>query len=124
MSTSKIMIVEDCPIHMQMISNILESERYDLVKATDGEEALKLALMEPPDLVVLDVILPKRNGFQICRHLKTTPETLHTKVILLTSKNQESDRFWGFKQGADDYITKPFEPAHLLASIRQLLKKD
>ncbi len=121
MSRQKIMIVEDSPTHMRIISDILEPEPYDLIRAIDGEQALSLALKEHPDLILLDVILPKKNGFQVCRQLKTTPDTEDIKIIMLTSKSQDYDRYWGLKQGADEYITKPFEQEQLLISIGSLL---
>lgn len=121
MQNPKIMIVEDSPTHMRIISSILSSQSYDIITAVDGEQALKLALAEHPSLILLDVILPETNGFQVCRQLKTTPDTRDIKIILLTSKSQDSDRFWGLQQGADDYITKPFEGEDLLNRIARIL---
>ncbi|MCP4747723.1 MAG: response regulator [Desulfobacteraceae bacterium] len=121
MDKPKILVVEDSPTNMKLIIEILKAKSYELIKAIDGEQALDLAFEELPDLIVLDVILPKKNGFQVCRQLKTTPSTQDIKIILLTSKSQNSDRFWGLKQGADDYITKPFEEDQLLSSISRLL---
>jgi len=72
-------------------------------------------------LIVLDVILPKKNGFQVCRQLKTSPQTEDIRILMLTSKSQDSDRFWGLKQGADEYLTKPFEDEELLANVAKLL---
>ena len=76
---------------------------------------------EDPPLVVLDIILPKKNGFQVCRQLKSSPDTSGIKVILVSSKNQDSDKFWGMKQGADDYIGKPYQDEVLLAAIARQL---
>ena len=73
-------------------------------------------------MIVLDVILPKKNGFQVCRQLKTSPATQDIKILMMTSKSQDSDRFWGLKQGADDYMTKPYEDEELLSNIANLLK--
>ena len=115
------MIVEDSPTFMKMITDLLGENGYDLVNAVDGEEALEKATAENPELIILDVILPKKNGFQVCRQLKTTPETKDIKVLMLTSKTQDSDRYWGLKQGADDYMTKPFEEAELLTKVDALL---
>lgn len=83
---------------------------------------MEQAVSEKPSLIMLDVILPKKNGFQVCRQLKTTPDTKDIKIIMLTSKTQDYDRFWGLKQGADEYMTKPFENDELLANISKLLK--
>ena len=90
---------------------------YDVVKATDGQEALRLAIEEQPDLVLLDLILPKLNGYQVCRQIKSTPETAHVPVVMITSKAKNSDRQWGLEQGADDYVVKPFEAEDLLEVV-------
>ncbi|MGD9007078.1 MAG: response regulator [Desulfobacteraceae bacterium] len=121
MSSERILIVEDSPTAMLQITTILQDKGYKLLHAVDGEEALQKAADELPHLIVLDVILPKKNGFQVCRHLKKTTQTKGIKILMLTSKTQESDRFWGLKQGADDYMTKPFEPGDLLQKVDELL---
>jgi twitching motility two-component system response regulator PilH len=121
MSSERILIVEDSPTAMLQITTILQEKGYKLLHAVDGEEALQKAADELPHLIVLDVILPKKNGFQVCRHLKKTTQTQDIKILMLTSKTQESDRFWGLKQGADDYMTKPFEPGDLLQKVDELL---
>jgi len=92
-----------------------------VLTAVDGEEAIEKAMRDKPRLVVLDIILPKKNGFQVCRQLKTTPETQDMKIVLLSSKSQDSDRFWGLKQGADAYLTKPFEDQQLLSAVAAAL---
>lgn len=78
-----------------------------------------MAIEKKPDLVLLDVILPNKNGFQVCRQLKSNPETKDIRVIIVSSKDQASDKFWGIKQGADDYITKPYSEDDLLAAIEK-----
>ena len=100
-----------------MVTTLLEKEGYAVTIAIDGEDALAKVAAQRPPLVVLDIILPKMNGYQVLRHLKTTPETQGIKVILVSSKSQESDRFWGLKQGADDYIAKPYPDETLLAAV-------
>ena len=121
MGSAKIMIVEDSPTSMRIIHDLLDVKDYDLIDAVDGEEALEKAAAENPELIILDVILPKKNGFQVCRQLKTTPETKDIKILMLTSKTQDSDRYWGLKQGADDYMTKPFDEGELLTKVDALL---
>ncbi len=121
MTSERILIVEDSPTAMLQITTILQSKGYELLHAVDGEEALKKAVDKLPHLIVLDIILPKKNGFQVCRQLKTTTQTQDIKILMLTSKTQESDRFWGLKQGADDYMTKPFEASDLLKKVDELL---
>jgi twitching motility two-component system response regulator PilH len=120
-SAKKILVVDDSPTDLRLVSGPLAQKGYHVITASDGEEALEKANREQPDLVVIDVILPKKNGFQVCRQLKTSPETRAIKVMLLTSKDQDSDRFWGLKQGADNYMTKPFEDEALLSNVAQLL---
>jgi len=117
----KVMVVDDSPTDLKLMSEPFISKGYELITAQDGEEALKKAELERPDLIVLDVIMPKLNGFNVCRQIKGSGELNGIKVILLTSKNQESDKFWGKKQGADAYMTKPFSGDHLLAIAEKLL---
>ena len=117
----KVMVVDDSPTDLKLMSEPFLSQEYDLVTAADGEEALRKAETEKPDLVILDVIMPKLNGFKVCRKIKSSAKLKNIKVILLTSKSQESDKFWGEKQGADAYITKPFDEKDLLDNIARLL---
>jgi twitching motility two-component system response regulator PilH len=121
MSQRSILVVDDSPTEMKLVSAPLQKKGYRVLTAVDGEKALEVANVEHPDLIVLDVVLPKKNGFQVCRQLKTTPDTKDIKVLMLTSKSQESDRFWGMKQGADAYMTKPFEDEELLTKVATLL---
>jgi len=121
MAQEKILVVDDSPTELRIVSNLLQKRGYRVVTATDGEEALTKAAAEQPQLIVLDVILPKKNGFQVCRQLKTTPETQAIKILMVTSKDQATDRFWGLKQGADGYLTKPVGDDDLLASVSKLL---
>ena len=117
----KILVVDDTPLNVKLLADRLSAVGYDIATATSGEEALEKAVHEQPGLIVLDIILPKKNGFQVCRQLKTAPETQDIKIIMLTSKTQDSDRFWGLKQGADEYMTKPFDDEELVANVAKLL---
>ena len=121
MANSKILVVEDSPTYLRKIADVLQGHGYDIITAVDGEEALEKAVQENPMLIVLDVILPKKNGFQVCRQLKTAPATQDIKILMITSKSQDSDRFWGLKQGADEYMTKPFEDNELVTTLAKLL---
>jgi twitching motility two-component system response regulator PilH len=121
MSNATILVVDDSPTDRRLMCAPLQGRGYVVLTAADGEEALQQVSRERPDLVVLDVVMPKKNGFQVCRQLKTSGATKHIKVLLLTSKSQESDRFWGMKQGADAYMTKPFSDEELLSNIAALL---
>jgi len=121
MSPGTILVVDDSPTDLSLLLAALRPKGFRLLSAADGDEALVTARREHPDLVLLDVILPRRNGFQVCRQLKTEAETRDIKVILVTSKTQPSDRFWGLKQGADDYLTKPFTFEELLGAVERHL---
>ena len=124
MADSKILVVEDSPTYLRKIADFLLGLGYEVITAIDGEEALEKAARENPSLIVLDVILPKKNGFQVCRQLKTSPGTQDIKILMITSKSQDSDRFWGLKQGADEYITKPFDNSDLVATVAKLLPRN
>ncbi len=121
MAHERILVVDDSPTDLALMTVPLESAGYQVITAVDGEEALEKAVREQPGLIVLDIILPKKNGFQVCRQLKTAPETQGIKIIMLTRKTQDSDRFWGLKQGADEYMAKPFDDEELLANVARLL---
>jgi twitching motility two-component system response regulator PilH len=118
---ARILVVDDSPSELSLISAPLLAGGYEVITASDGEEALVKATSEHPDLILLDVVLPKQNGFQVCRTLKRTPQTSPIPVIMLTGKSQPSDRFWGMRQGADDYLTKPFQAATLVGSVRRFV---
>jgi twitching motility two-component system response regulator PilH len=119
MAKGKILVVDDSPTQLSMMRAPFEANGYQVITASDGEEALAMVESENPQLVVLDVIMPKLNGFQACRKMKTLRQDL--PIILLTSKNQKSDEFWGKKQGADVYMTKPFDSEELFAAAVKLL---
>lgn len=121
MSNKRILIVEDSPTDMHIAQTVCSSNGYEVITVDDGEQALGTAVSEQPDLILLDVILPKENGFKICRKLKSTAETAHIKIIMVTSKSQPSDKFWGMKQGADDYISKPYKDEELISAIEKCL---
>ncbi len=121
MSKAKILIVDDSPTELKLMCEPFLNKGYNVITAEDGEKALEMVASEKPALVVLDVIMPKQNGFQVCRKIKKTPDLKDVKVILLTSKNRKSDEHWGKKQGADEYMTKPFDGDDLLAKAESLL---
>jgi twitching motility two-component system response regulator PilH len=121
MPNKTVLVVDDSPTERKLMQQALQGKGYNLVSASDGEEALEKVAQQKPDVVLLDIILPRKNGFQVCRQLKTTPETQNIKVILISSKTQDTDRFWGLKQGADEYLTKPVAAENLAASVAKYL---
>ncbi|MEZ4527402.1 MAG: response regulator [Desulfobacterales bacterium] len=123
MKNRLILVVEDSPTHMRFITEALKSEGYSrIITAANGEDALLKAAEQKPHLMILDVILPGKNGYQVCRQIRNSPETHNIRVLMLTSKDQDSDRFWGMKQGADVYLTKPCERADLLKHVEKLME--
>ena len=124
MPPQTVLVVDDSPTAQRIIRLAVEAGGYRVLSAADGAEAIEVAMREIPDLIVLDIILPKKNGFQVCRHLKAFPETCGIKVVLLSSKNHEMDILWGKRQGADGYLTKPFDAEQLVACIDAALRGE
>jgi two-component system, OmpR family, phosphate regulon response regulator PhoB len=117
----RILVADDDPALRRLILTTLGVDDFELMQATDGEEALRLAREQPPDLVLLDVNMPKMNGFEVCRSLKTEPSTAGVKVVMLTARGTDPDRLMGREAGADDYFIKPFSPLQLLNKVYALL---
>ncbi len=117
----RILIVDDSATEMAVMTSSLKAEGFDVITATNGDEALDRLERESPDAIVLDVIMPGKNGFQLCRQIRSDSRWAALPIVMVTSKDQESDRFWGMKQGASEYITKPFEPANLVAAVRRFV---
>lgn len=120
----RILVVEDSPTQSMQIVTLLQINRFEVVAAGDGDEGVQAALREQPDCIVLDVVLPKQSGFQVCRKLKHEDTTKHIPIILLSGKTMALDVKWGLRQGAAFYIAKPFEHTDLLAKIRACLVAD
>ncbi len=121
MTTSRILLVEDEPGLLLTLSDLLTTEGYDVETAQDGNTGLQKALGFPYLLVILDVMLPGRNGFEVCRELRKAAN--QTAILMLTARSQLADKVEGLKLGADDYVTKPFEPEELLARVEALLRR-
>jgi two-component system phosphate regulon response regulator PhoB len=119
----RVLIVEDESALTALLRYNLEREGFAVDEAIDGEEALLTVAEQPPDLIVLDWMLPKLSGIEICRQLRRRPATRTTPIIMLTAKTEESDRVRGLDSGADDYVTKPFSPAELIARVRAVLRR-
>ena len=121
MSKGKILVVDDEIYIVHILDFSLGMEGYEVVTALDGEQALEKLKAEKPDLIVLDIMMPKLDGYEVCKAIKSDPETRHIPVILLSAKGRNVDQKMGFDVGADDYITKPFSPRKLVERINQLL---
>lgn len=119
-----ILVVDDQLSHREMISNLLKGSGLKVKEAATGAEALELIEQNCPDLVVLDIVMPGVNGFEVCRRLRNNPKTQHLPVVFCSVKGEEFDRYWGIRQGADAYISKPFQPRELLSTIKQLLRGE
>lgn len=122
MKQHKVLVVDDEPFICRSLSFVLRKEKYEVLEARNGEEALEAIRSHRPDLVFLDVMMPKINGFEVTERVKSDPELKNTKIILLTAKGQDSDRETGGRLGADDYMTKPFSPTKILERARQILE--
>jgi len=118
----KILVVDDERHIVRLIQVNLERQGYHVVTAHDGKEALEKVASEKPDLVVLDVMMPYMDGFEVLRHLRRNPETAELPVIMLTAKAQDMDVFRGYQEGVDMYLTKPFNPQELLAFVRRIFR--
>jgi twitching motility two-component system response regulator PilH len=120
MTIKNILVVDDSPTDRQHLSDLLAKSGYKVSLAESAEEALAKVKQLRPDLVLMDVVMPGQNGFQATRTLTRDDATKHIPVILCTSKSQETDKVWGMRQGARDYVVKPISPADLLAKIEAL----
>ena len=116
---AKILVVDDSATDVAVMTAPLVRDGYTVVTASDGGEALAALERETPDLVLLDVVMQGMNGFQLCRNLRRDPRYRQLPIVLVTSKNLETDRAWGMKQGATEYLTKPFAAEQLMATVRR-----
>ncbi len=118
----RILVIEDEPQMLLGLRDNLELEGYDVQTAADGDEGLHKASSTAPDLVILDIMLPKRNGFDVCRELRA--RNVSTPIVMLTARSAETDKVLGLELGADDYVTKPFSITELLARVRAVLRRS
>jgi len=122
-TNKKILVVDDEPDVLALLTLMLKSQGYNVIAAVDGQEALEKARKETPDLILLDVMLPKMDGYKVARMLKFDENFSHIPIILLTAKIQEKDRQTGLEMGANDYMTKPFDTALLISKVKETLAK-
>ncbi len=116
-----VLVVEDTLSELELISIYLRDSGYNVINARDAKEALNQAVLQKPDAVVTDVVMPGMSGFELCRKLKNNPATQKMPIIICSSKDQEIDRFWGIKQGAAIYITKPFTIEQLVHAVKSVV---
>jgi twitching motility two-component system response regulator PilH len=118
---STVLIVDDSLTLRQMLSELLKGNGLQVREATNGIEAKEQIESAAPDLVITDLIMPQMNGYELCRWIKNQPNTQKIPVLICSTKSEEFDRYWGMKQGADAYITKPFHASELVKTVKQLL---
>ena len=119
-----VMIVDDSPTEVHVMKTALEKHGFDTVSAASGSECITLAKEMHPDLILMDVVMPDVNGFQATRTLTRDPSTQSIPVVMVTTKSQESDRIWGMRQGAVDYIVKPVTASALVAKAQEILRRS
>lgn len=115
-----ILIVEDTLSELELMSHYLRESGYNVINALGAKEALNKVMESKPDVIVTDVVMPGMSGFELCRRLKTNPVTEKIPIVICSSKNQEIDRLWGMKQGADAYLTKPFTREQIIRAIKSV----
>ena len=118
---ARILIVDDSPTDARVVTAMLERHGHAVSVVTSAEDAISRAQAEPPELVLMDVVMPGMNGFQATRILSRDPATAHIPIIILTTKNLETDRVWGLRQGAKDFFSKPPKESDLISRIQALL---
>ena len=118
MTIKKILLVDDSKTELHFLSDLLGKRGYTVRTAENGEEAMRRLGEETPDLILMDVVMPGQNGFQLTRAITRDPRFVNVPVIMCTSKNQETDKVWGMRQGARDYIVKPVDPTELMSKIQ------
>ncbi len=117
----KILIVDDSQAEVKLMQAVLEKAGYKPVATHDSRRIEQMIEMERPSLILLDVVMPERNGFQACRELKNHAEYARIPIVLVSSKNSDSDKFWAKQQGADAYVVKPFKPEELLGAVQKFI---
>jgi len=118
---ARILIVDDSPSQLLGIKRIVEKLGHEALSAEDGAAGVEVAKQEKPDLILMDVVMPNLNGFQATRTISKNPETAHIPIILVTTKDQETDKVWGMRQGAKAYVTKPIKEDELVRTLKEFL---
>ena len=118
---SKILVVDDSPTEIHQSKAMLEKMGHEVITAGNGRDGVKMAISEQPDVVLMDIVMPDMNGFQATRQIARGADTKHIPVIIVSSKNQETDKVWGQRQGAKGYITKPVDTDELVTVMRECM---
>lgn len=118
---ARVLIVDDSPTETYKLSAMLEKHGFEVLKADNGADGVALAKQEKPDAVLMDIVMPGLNGFQATRQLTKNPGTAHIPVVIVTTKDQETDKVWGKRQGAKGYLTKPIEEATLIKTLQDVM---
>ena len=125
MEKKKMVLIADDDTHVhEMLTVVLSPDEFEIIHAYDGQEAVERVCHELPDLVVLDIMMPKKDGRDVCQELRADPRTKDVKILMLSAKDQQFDRIVGLDLGADDYETKPFSPDHLARKIKRMCAKE
>ena len=119
---ARILIIDDSPTEIFAFTRMLEDDGHEVLSAKNAEEGIAKARLEMPDLILMDIVMPGMNGFQATRKIARDPQTSAIPIIMVTTKDQETDRIWGLRQGARDYVVKPPIRSELLSKINELLK--
>lgn len=119
----KVLIVEDSPSELARFRDLLSHNNYQVIEAIDGQQGLEMAAQHLPDAILMDIVMPEMNGFQATRKITRNEATSHIPVVMISTKNQETDRVWGKRQGAKAYLTKPVNEAELLNTIESVLNQ-
>ena len=120
MAVKKILIIDDSPTERTFLESILTKAGYQCIHASSGEEGIEVSKAQQPDLILMDVVMPGLNGFQATRAITREESTKHIPVFICTTKDQETDKIWGMRQGAKDYLVKPVKAEDLIAKIKSL----
>jgi len=121
--TGRILVIDDDPVALRFVASMLREKGYGVLVAEDGDQGFRMAILERPDLIVTDLLMPYRDGFQLVRDVRRHPELSRTPVIILSMHDREEDIVRGLEGGADDYVIKPFNARELLARIRKQLER-
>jgi len=118
---ARILVVDDSPTELHILKNFLEARHHEVITASNGEEGLDKAKKEKPNLILMDIVMPGMNGYETTRKISNDPETASIPVIIVSSKNQATDRVWGLRQGANEYVFKPIDEQELDQKVKTLL---